>query len=129
MKVLFISPLTLATNDWSTPCLRGHCTYDFLPDSMTMARTLMIVGYVVLSPSCILHSFPKSGASDAISDITQAAGWVILDCLEKTDSSHTIRLRCDGSEELCGHLLQGHLENKVVRLPEEVGLVIQSEMY
>lgn len=53
----------------------------------------------------------------------------MLDCLEQTDTSHTVRLKCVGADEFCGHLLQGRLENKVVRLPEEVGLLVQSDLY
>jgi hypothetical protein len=92
-------------NDWSTPCLDGVCSYD-LPSSAPSSGTIKIWG-------------DKS----AISDITTAAGWEILDCSpDKTQQD--IRLVCTGADSTaagCSHLFDGGANGKVVRLPESCG--------
>ncbi|EED79961.1 predicted protein [Postia placenta Mad-698-R] len=75
-----------ATNDWSTPCTDGHCFYDI---GGPVAGTLHI-----------------AGDSNAISDITAAAGWTILDC-DPTSTNQTIRAVCSTPSAGCDHLFQG----------------------
>ncbi|TEB22386.1 hypothetical protein FA13DRAFT_1741042 [Coprinellus micaceus] len=93
-------------NNWNRPCLSGSCYYD-LP-----ARPGEIV------PSGTLKVW---GAAEAIADITQAAGWEILDC-NKEKISQDIRLVCTGDEAKCNHLFTSiGPVGKVVRLPESCG--------
>ncbi|KAG9226943.1 hypothetical protein CCMSSC00406_0003384 [Pleurotus cornucopiae] len=95
---------TSAFNDWSVPCFHGECAYD-------TSSTTMGSGTVQLFGS------PKS-----MTDITSAAGWVILDC-DPNALDQTIRLVCmNEDEEACGHLFaHGGPQDKVVRLPESCG--------
>ncbi|KAF7319629.1 hypothetical protein HMN09_00303300 [Mycena chlorophos] len=93
-----------AANDWSVPCITGSCSYD-LPTNGTASGTVTIWG-----------------ATDAISDITTAAGWEILDC-DSAAQSQTIRLVCTSANTTnCEHLYSSNgAVNKVVRLPETCG--------
>ncbi|KAF7368679.1 hypothetical protein MVEN_00192200 [Mycena venus] len=98
----FFSAPSRAANDWSTPCFDGHCSYD-IPSSSEVSGTLRIWG-----------------AADAISDITPAAGWTILDC-EKGAMTQDVRLVCHDSTG-CPHLAQNTGSvGKLVRLPESCG--------
>ncbi|KAH6918104.1 hypothetical protein BKA70DRAFT_1088991 [Coprinopsis sp. MPI-PUGE-AT-0042] len=92
-----------AANDWSKPCLSGVCFYDLPTSDVGASGTLKIWG----SP-------------DAITDITTAAGWEIIDC--KPDvTTQDIRLVCTGDEK-CEHLYKNiGAEGKIVRLPENCG--------
>ncbi|KAJ7058970.1 hypothetical protein C8F01DRAFT_1147659 [Mycena amicta] len=94
-----------AANDWSTPCFNGDCSYD-IPSSES---------------SAVSGTLRVWGASDAISDISSAAGWTILDC-EKGTMAQDIRLVCSDSGG-CPHLAQttGTAVGKLVRLPESCG--------
>lgn len=60
------------------------------------------------------------GAPDAISDVTEAAGWHILGC-DADKSDQDIRLVCENGNG-CDHLYQSGAEGTVVRLPESVRL-------
>ncbi|KAJ7037892.1 hypothetical protein C8F04DRAFT_952076 [Mycena alexandri] len=98
-----------AVNDWKVPCTQGSCSYD-LPttDNSTSAGTLRIWG-----------------SSDAITDITTAAGWQILGC-DSNALNQSIRLVCTEDPEdpasNCGHLYQNiGAVNKLVRLPQDCG--------
>ncbi|KAL0959108.1 hypothetical protein HGRIS_014405 [Hohenbuehelia grisea] len=96
---------SLAANDWTKPCFDGKCFYD-APSADGPTETLMIWG----SPN-------------AISDITPAAGWVILGCDENA-LAQDIRIVCksDDPNVGCGHLDQnGGPVDKIVRLPENCG--------
>ncbi|KAJ7474893.1 hypothetical protein FB451DRAFT_277804 [Mycena latifolia] len=92
-----------AANDWSTPCFTGECSYD-IPASSEVSGTLRVWGAV-----------------DAISDITPAAGWTILDC-DKGVLAQDVRLVCHDSAG-CPHLAltTGGAAGKLVRLPESCG--------
>jgi hypothetical protein len=66
----------------------------------------------------------KWGSTDAITDITKAADWQILDC-DPTALTQDIRLVCmndpEDPDSSCGHLYQNiGAVNKLVRLPESV---------
>ncbi|KAJ7202155.1 hypothetical protein GGX14DRAFT_654943, partial [Mycena pura] len=91
-----------AANDWSTPCFDGHCSYD-IPQSSAVYGTLQVWG-----------------SADAISDVTPAAGWTILDC-DQGAMAQDIRLVCTASGA-CPHLVQNTGSvGKLVRLPESCG--------
>uniref|UniRef100_A0A0W0EY55 DUF7223 domain-containing protein n=1 Tax=Moniliophthora roreri TaxID=221103 RepID=A0A0W0EY55_MONRR len=94
---LFFSTAS-ALNDWTVPCFEGECSYD------TDRGSLKIWG----SP-------------DAITDITTAAGWTILNC-DQDALAQDIRLVCTDSESECSHLWQNTgAVGKLVRLPESCG--------
>ncbi|KAJ8515528.1 hypothetical protein ONZ45_g7073 [Pleurotus djamor] len=92
-------------NDWDKPCFHGECAYD-TPGTAES-------GY----GSIKLYGSPKT-----ITDITPAAGWVILDC-DPNVLAQDIRLVCQSDdEEGCQHIFShdGPM-NKIVRLPESCG--------
>ncbi|KAL4259660.1 hypothetical protein AB1N83_008570 [Pleurotus pulmonarius] len=92
-------------NDWSKPCFNGECAYD-IPTEGQSASIKMV------------------GAPHAITDITPAAGWVVLDC-DANAKSQEIRLVCnsdDAESAGCSHLFEGDGPvHKYVRLPESCG--------
>ncbi|KAJ8518273.1 hypothetical protein ONZ45_g4617 [Pleurotus djamor] len=96
-----------AANDWTVPCNQGRCSYDMPQAEGGAAGSISIWG----SPG-------------AIADITQAGGWMILDC-DKTKTEQDIRLVCksdDAQGAGCDLLDQnGGAEGKIVRLPESCG--------
>ncbi|KAG5726845.1 hypothetical protein E4T56_gene1090 [Termitomyces sp. T112] len=98
-----------ALNDWSKPCLSGVCSYD-LPDSTESSS----------------GSLKIWGSRDAISDITVAAGWNIINCSCSSDElAQDVRLVCNNDDPVaagCSHLYEGSgAEGKIVRLPESCG--------
>ncbi|KAJ7067343.1 hypothetical protein C8F01DRAFT_958388, partial [Mycena amicta] len=98
-----------AKNDWSVPCTSGSCSYD-LPSTNEAASS---------------GSLKIWGGVDAITDITNAADWEILDC-NSTALAQDIRLVCktdpDDPNSKCGHLYQNiGAVDKIVRLPESCG--------
>ncbi|KAF7296604.1 hypothetical protein HMN09_01068000 [Mycena chlorophos] len=98
-----LSTVLAQQNDWFTPCLEGECYWD-LPESSNTTGTMRV-----------------AGASSAISDITNAAGWTILDCDAKS-FAQDIRLVCTGNDDDCAHLFSGHgAVHTLVRLPEDCG--------
>ncbi|KAJ7042175.1 hypothetical protein C8F04DRAFT_96447 [Mycena alexandri] len=100
---IFSSAVFAQNNDWTKPCLNGECFYD-LPESTGTSGTMRVWG-----------------ASEAISDITTAAGWTILDC-DANALSQNIRLVCTGADEDCDHLFQGAgAVHTLVRLPQNCG--------
>lgn len=102
----FFCAAVQATNDWSKPCVGGECFYD-LPASKGVSGTMRIWG-----------------SSDAISDITAAAGWFILGC-DNDALAQDIRLVCDSehtNSAHCAHLYRSvGAVGKIVRLPENCG--------
>ncbi|KAJ6587509.1 hypothetical protein DFH09DRAFT_229978 [Mycena vulgaris] len=96
-----------AVNDWTKPCTSGICSYD-LPSTNGSASSGTIKIW---------------GSHTAIGDITEAAGWEILDCSPNA-LSQDIRLVCmdDIDTSKCHHLHQGHgAVDTIVRLPESCG--------
>lgn len=66
----------------------------------------------------------QDGASDAVSDISNAAGWSIMDCDSSSQEDQTIRLVCHDPDAGCEQLFEGGAEDTIVRLPEEVSTII-----
>ncbi|KAJ7438099.1 hypothetical protein B0H11DRAFT_2105656 [Mycena galericulata] len=101
---LVSSGVLAQNNDWTKPCLEGECFYD-LPEATGVSGTMRVWG-----------------ATTAISDITTAAGWTILDC-DPDAMAQDIRLVCTGAASDCGHLFQGATgaTNTLVRLPQNCG--------
>ncbi|KLO17560.1 hypothetical protein SCHPADRAFT_159958 [Schizopora paradoxa] len=58
-----------------------------------------------------------SGSPSAISDITVAAGWQVLDCAAG-ENDQTIRMVCIDESLGCNHLFQDGAVDTVVRLPQ-----------
>ncbi|KAJ6451289.1 hypothetical protein C8R45DRAFT_1223870 [Mycena sanguinolenta] len=110
-SVLVIIPFLAginALNDWTVPCTSGECSYDLPASNNSASGSLKIWG-----------------STDAITDITTAADWQILNC-NSTALSQNITLVCmnDPSDpnSKCGHLYQNiGAVNKIVRLPENCG--------
>jgi len=99
-----------AVNDWNTPCFNGECSWD-LPvtnsDGTPGGSGTMVV----------------QGASNAITDISTASGWMILDC-DPNAMAQDIRMVCNSTaiaNNSCAHLLIGGAEGKLVRLPPTCG--------
>ena len=62
----------------------------------------------------------QSGAPHAITDITEAAGWEIINC-HQNKTEQDIQLVCTTPSGECGHLFaNGGAEDKVLRLPDSV---------
>lgn len=61
----------------------------------------------------------QSGSPTAISDLTSAAGWQILDC-DANSTAQDIRAVCADHNASCDHLFQGGAVGTIVRLPENV---------
>ncbi|KAJ7049580.1 hypothetical protein C8F01DRAFT_1069029 [Mycena amicta] len=98
-----------AINDWTVPCTTGSCSYDLPRNNEAVSS----------------GSLKIWGGVDAITDITNAADWEILDC-DPTALAQDIRLVCktdpDDPNSKCGHLYQNiGAVNKIVRLPENCG--------
>ncbi|KAI0792496.1 hypothetical protein C8Q75DRAFT_792108 [Abortiporus biennis] len=91
-----------AANDWTTPCLSGVCSYTNTKNGTTAGR------------------LDISGSITAISDITTAAGWTILNC-DPNVMGQDIRLVCTGGQTQCDHLFQNGATDTLVRLPENCG--------
>ncbi|KAI0727074.1 hypothetical protein C8Q72DRAFT_925596 [Fomitopsis betulina] len=83
-----------ALNDWTKACLAGECSYDLAASSLHI-----------------------SGSPTAISDLTSAAGWQILDC-DANSTAQDIRAVCADHNASCDHLFQGGAVGTIVRLPE-----------
>ncbi|KAJ8517433.1 hypothetical protein ONZ45_g5373 [Pleurotus djamor] len=95
----------LAANDWTRPCFDGECSYE-MPGQTETSSVLK------------LHASPS-----ALSDITPAAGWVILDC-DPHVLEQDVRLVCEGdiSDSKCSHVFSDNgPEDKIIRLPESCG--------
>ncbi|THU98962.1 hypothetical protein K435DRAFT_828282 [Dendrothele bispora CBS 962.96] len=87
------------TNDWTQPCFDGQCAYS------TDLGSFKVVGW---------------GSPNAITDITAAAGWEILNC-DPNALTQDIRLVCTNSEG-CSHFYQSNGPvGKLVRLPQNCG--------
>ncbi|KAK0443582.1 hypothetical protein EV421DRAFT_1804652 [Armillaria borealis] len=104
VSLIFVS--VDATNNWTKPCFNGECEYS-LPSHVPASGSLKIWG-----------------SADALSDITPAAGWEILDC-SPDGLEQEIRLVCSHNSTdsaNCDHLYQNDGPvGKIVRLPENCG--------
>ncbi|PBK79419.1 hypothetical protein ARMGADRAFT_1093149 [Armillaria gallica] len=88
ISLIFVS--VDATNNWTKPCFYGECEYS-LPSHVPASGSLKIWG-----------------SADALSDITPAAGWEILDC-SPDGLEQEIRLVCSHNSTdsaNCDHLYQ-----------------------
>ncbi|KAJ8690869.1 hypothetical protein PTI98_012266 [Pleurotus ostreatus] len=102
--------VALAANDWSQACFDGECAYDLREATGT-------------SGIFKVHATPMG-----LTDITPAAGWVILECNPNV-MDQEIRLVCETDHEDaassasgCNHVFDYHgPAHKVVRLPENCG--------
>jgi hypothetical protein len=101
----FLLPATTwAANDWKVPCTSGVCSWDTGNGVDTAWSTIHI-----------------SGTNTAISDVTNAAGWQILDCDAKSANPQDIRLVCTDPKAGCDSLFKGGAEDTIVRLPNSCG--------
>ncbi|KAJ6480450.1 hypothetical protein C8R45DRAFT_1005441 [Mycena sanguinolenta] len=105
LLILSLFSAARAANDWNTPCLSGVCSYD-LPSTngFTSSGNMKIWG-----------------SNTAIGDITEAAGWKVLDCSPDV-LTQDIRLVCMEETSMCQHLFSGHgAADTIVRLSEDCG--------
>ncbi|KAI0757756.1 hypothetical protein C8Q80DRAFT_1092088 [Daedaleopsis nitida] len=89
-----------AANDWTKPCF-GECDWDI--NSGSGSGTVRLVG-----------------SQTGVSDLTNAAGWEILDC-DPTTEDQDIRVVCYDADMGCDHLNQNGAEGTLVRLPTSCG--------
>ena len=120
--IFFLSAFhAFAVQSWDVPCVHGLCTYDkILPDG-TKVATLKIVRsplppLLYLEIDTLDHQW---GAPDAISDITPAAGWHILDC-NPDETKQDILLICLDNNAECNHIINSGARDIIVRLPQSV---------
>ncbi|KAL0950196.1 hypothetical protein HGRIS_010188 [Hohenbuehelia grisea] len=94
-------------NDWNQACFDGECAYDLAGTEESGHGVLKI-----------------TGPPGSITDITSAAGWVVLNC-DPQSMAQEIRLVCKGDNADaagCNHLFAHNGPvHKVVRLPESCG--------
>ncbi|KAH9846167.1 hypothetical protein C2E23DRAFT_602807 [Lenzites betulinus] len=106
--IVFIALFTIprpvqAANDWAKPCFDGQCSWDLI--SSIASGTLQI-----------------AGPPDAVSDITAAAGWMIMDC-DSEGTDQDIRLVCQDPDKGCDHLYTNRAAGTLVRLPDNCGSI------
>ncbi|KAH9855724.1 hypothetical protein C2E23DRAFT_723644 [Lenzites betulinus] len=89
-----------AANDWTKPCF-SQCEWS-IPSGDNSA-TVQIAG-------------PHA----AVSDITPAAGWMIMDC-DQNSTDQDIRLVCQDPGQGCDHVYTDSAAGTVVRLPQDCG--------
>lgn len=122
-SLIFITSLfyqAYGKNDWSKACLDGTCSFHIEEGAEDTSGTIEIVLiYCYYFVGILALIINQSGSSSAISDITPAAGWKILDCMDSTNTQ-TIRLVCVDENKGCAHLFQEGAQDTVVRLPEDV---------
>ncbi|KIM27844.1 hypothetical protein M408DRAFT_329777 [Serendipita vermifera MAFF 305830] len=100
--LLFLYPiLTNAANDWSVACV-GSCSYE-TGDGVNTAW-----GSILLD-----------GSPEVVSDLSDAAGWSIMDCDDKSTEAQDVRIVCHNPDAGCERLFEGGADNTIVRLPEE----------
>ncbi|KAJ8519007.1 hypothetical protein ONZ45_g3992 [Pleurotus djamor] len=99
---LAVTSVLARRNDWAAPCFEGECGYDLPPGGAS--------GHIRMA-----------GSPNALTDITPAAGWVILEC-DPNALAQDIRLVCnshDAEAAGCAHFFSGDGPvHKYVRLPE-----------
>ncbi|KLO17566.1 hypothetical protein SCHPADRAFT_936932 [Schizopora paradoxa] len=98
-----LSHQAFGKNDWTKPCHDGICRYDIEEDSTSMGGTIEI-----------------SGSTSAISDVTPAAGWDILNCTDSTNTQ-TILLACTDESLGCNHIFDVDAKDTIIRLPQDCG--------
>ncbi|KAF8344979.1 hypothetical protein F5887DRAFT_237323 [Amanita rubescens] len=112
MQIIFSSIITVALaitgvyafNDWNVPCISGVCHYDLDHSKGGSSGTIQIWG-----------------SHKAISDITPAAGWHVLDC-DEDEMEQVIRIVCVSQSAPCSHLFSHDgPEGKLIRMPEGCG--------
>ena len=123
--LLSLSTSSFGKNDWTQACLNGACSYDIEEGPSGMGGSIAIVRVFDLLNGHCSHPQTRlqSGSPSAISDITSAAGWSIVNCTDTTNSQ-TIQIVCTDESKECGHLFQDGAQDTIIRLPESVSIVI-----
>jgi hypothetical protein len=129
LSIKTIAALLLATsqvhaaNDWTKPCFQGSCSWDVVASDNSIPGTMQIVR--CMKDLCLLPTdiCTQNGNPNAISDITDAAGWQMVSC-DKNKAAQDIKIKCkstDAKSAGCDHLFQNGAEETIVRLPQNVG--------
>jgi len=95
-----------AANNWNVPCHQGACEFDVAGSATSVQANMRIWG-----------------STAAISDITEAGGWLIMGC-NTADSVQDIRVVCvdDNTDAAgCTHVTENGAVGTVVRLPQTCG--------
>lgn len=124
---LLLPAIVRADNDWNTPCHSGSCQYNVENStaSHSTVGVLTIVSLQDILPRSSPHNHFQNGSTSAISDLTPAGGWHILDC-DKDILAQDIRAVCIGSDSDCDHLWEKGAINTIVRLPEHVSAIFDT---
>ncbi|KAG8775303.1 hypothetical protein FRC15_000633, partial [Serendipita sp. 397] len=93
--------LVHADNDWTTACT-GSCSYESGDGVKKAWGTILI-----------------DGSSEAVSDISTAAGWSIMECNPDSQEAQQVRLVCHDPGSGCEQLFEGGAVNTIVRLPDD----------
>jgi hypothetical protein len=123
---LLLSTIThvQALNDWSAPCHSGQCSFDVPRTDNALPGSLNIVcSSAVALSECPLTTL-QWGKDSAISDLTEAGGWIIMGCNENP-MTQPIRAVCKSTDAQavgCDHITQNGADGTVVRLPPGVRL-------
>lgn len=122
--VLLFPPIIAAdslTVDPTTTCIHGSCEIHIRNTSPhgSAFGTIMLVSISPVSFQTRSRSNLQNGSTSAISDLTPAAGWTILECDENT-IAQDIRAVCTGEDNDCNHIYLNGAVGTIVRLPDKV---------
>jgi hypothetical protein len=122
----FVTTFVRADNDWRIPCHQGRCSYEIGGSGSNAAASVQIVRPAHLAfPWQYANNGLKKlqwGHHHAISDITEAGGFVIIRC-EPHLEEQEIHLVCQDSDMggmACDHVHNSGAVGTVVRLPDNV---------
>ena len=127
LALFFPAALARAANDWAQPCHYGECNWDLSSESRSAAVRVVSACYPVFTKSATranaVDGGIQTGSRSGISDLTDAAGWTVLDC-DASTPVQDIRVVCHDPELGCDHLYENGAEQTLVRLPDEVRLSV-----
>ncbi|KAG8816894.1 hypothetical protein FRC17_000145, partial [Serendipita sp. 399] len=101
LLLVFPSLLVRADNDWTNACA-GSCSYESGDGVKKAWGTILI-----------------DGSPEAVSDISTAAGWSVMECDPESQDSQQVRLVCHDPASGCEQLFEGGATNTIVRLPDD----------
>lgn len=121
--VLLLPALVSANNDWDTPCHSGSCSYHMKNSTHVGTSGMMAIVsllHLLSNDGLCLTTYAQNGSTSAISDLTKAGGWTILDCAKNATAAHSIRAVCHGDDSDCAHPYTNGVLHTIVRLPDDV---------
>lgn len=100
-------------------CTRGICSYQS-GDGTNSAYSVLTLVSTRLPAYAVTNRLQNTESHTSLSDITDAAGWDIIECDTGSTGVQDIRLVCTDTSKGCDHLFEGGEEHTIVRLPEHV---------